>query len=67
MIPMIEPSPHEPSLYRVALWLCSLCIDGVGGECHVPGCAFWLNRAPDLPLTDHLEFLPAEGGGPDAA
>jgi hypothetical protein len=30
--------------------MCDLCLAGAGGECHVPGCAFWLNRAPDLPI-----------------
>lgn len=34
----------------VRLWLCDLCLDGAGGECHTPGCALWINRAPDLPL-----------------
>lgn len=30
--------------------LCDLCVSGAGGECHSPGCAMWINRAPDLPL-----------------
>jgi hypothetical protein len=34
----------------VTLWLCDLCLDGAGGECHVPGCSLWMNRAPDIPL-----------------
>lgn len=37
---------------RVTLWLCDPCLDGAGGECHTPGCALWINRAPDLPLRD---------------
>ncbi len=40
----------EPKLHKVTLWLCDLCLSGAGGEGHAPGCAFWLNRAPDLPL-----------------
>lgn len=43
----------EPRVYRVTLWLCELCLTGKGGECHTPGCALWLNRAPDLSLADH--------------
>jgi hypothetical protein len=41
---------NEPKLHRVVLTLCALCLDGEGGECHTPGCAMWLNRAPDLPI-----------------
>lgn len=36
----------------VQLWLCDLCLDGKGGECHSPGCSLWLNRAPDLSLRE---------------
>lgn len=31
--------------------LCGRCIAGEGGECHTPGCALWMNRAPDIPVT----------------
>lgn len=47
----------EPQVHCVALWLCDLCLDGVGGECHVPGCALYLNRAPDLSLREHVTRL----------
>lgn len=40
------------SLY--AIYLCDLCVHGKGGECHSPGCALWINRAPDLALTTPL-------------
>jgi hypothetical protein len=36
---------------RVLLHICGACLRGKGGECHTPGCAFWMNRAPDVPLT----------------
>lgn len=39
-------------LTTVELRLCDLCLSGAGGECHSPGCALWMNRAPDIPLTD---------------
>lgn len=46
------------SLHQVTLTLCSLCLNGEGGQCHTPGCALWLKAAPDIPL--HLE--PARTG-----
>ena len=39
------------SLREVTLTLCHLCESGAGGECHSPGCALWMNRAPDVPLN----------------
>lgn len=39
----------------VTVRICPLCMAGAGGECHTPGCALWMNRAPDAPV------LPAEG------
>jgi hypothetical protein len=30
--------------------LCRLCRSGAGGECHMPGCALYNNRAPDMPV-----------------
>ncbi len=38
----------------MVLVVCSYCREGAGGECHTPGCAFWANRAPDVPLTAAL-------------
>lgn len=46
-------SEQDPKLYTVTLTLCELCLDGAGGECHTPGCALWINRAPDMSLRDH--------------
>jgi hypothetical protein len=31
--------------------VCGACLRGEGGECHTPGCSFWMNRAPDIPFT----------------
>lgn len=39
------------SLRKVTLTLCEPCIQGAGGECHTPGCALWMNRAPDIPIN----------------
>lgn len=48
----MSASPEIP-VHLVQLWLCDLCLDGAGGECHSPGCAMWINRAPDLPLRNN--------------
>lgn len=47
----------EPTLHQVTTTMCSLCLDGWGGECHTPGCVLWLNRAPDMPLRQMVEDL----------
>ncbi|HYM98093.1 MAG TPA: hypothetical protein VET26_12385 [Candidatus Sulfotelmatobacter sp.] len=46
--------PGEATLVNVRICLCSACLSGAGGECHTPGCALWLNRAPDLPVCKLL-------------
>lgn len=45
---------HDPEVpvHLVLLHLCEPCLNGEGGQCHTPGCALWINRAPDLPLRD---------------
>lgn len=50
------PEPPE-TLVRVTLVLCSRCLAGEGGTCHVPGCALWMNRAPDVPIVDFCELF----------
>lgn len=46
----------EPELLTVRgeINVCAACLDGEGGECHTPGCLFWIVRAPDLPLRSRL-------------
>lgn len=43
----------DVSLKRIQLFACQACLDGVGEECHTPGCAFYLHRV-DLPITPEL-------------
>ena len=38
----------------VTLPICSACLDGVGGYCYVPGCVFWMSRAPEHPIRWRL-------------
>lgn len=44
-----------PALCRVRLVLCADCLAGVGGECHTPGCALWMKRAPNISFVDWCE------------
>jgi len=36
--------------------VCGRCFSGDGGECHVPGCAYWMDVAPSKPRL----FVPGE-------
>jgi hypothetical protein len=35
--------------------ICTPCLDGAGGECHTPGCLFWMVSAPDVPIRERAE------------
>jgi hypothetical protein len=39
------PEPEIP-VQIVQLWMCDPCLDGVGDECHTPGCSLWMHNAP---------------------
>jgi hypothetical protein len=54
------PGPtREPEVVRVAMSICRPCLDGVGQECHTPGCALWMHKV-DLPIgPEFYELLPA--------
>ncbi len=56
----------EVPVYSVAIALCALCLDGHGGECHVPACALFLKTSPDIRLRDvsRPEFSLAVHAGP---
>jgi len=51
----------EPTLHRVVLTLCSACIDGMGDQCHTPGCAFIRNRPPDFSIRDSCNVESIDG------
>jgi hypothetical protein len=53
--------PDEPTLHRVVMTLCSACLDGVGEQCHTPGCALIRSRCPDLPLRDRCDIESIDG------
>jgi len=33
---------REPHIVTMELRICNLCLDGKEGECHSPGCMFWM-------------------------
>lgn len=44
-------------VHQIQIWLCQACLDGVGSECHTPGCAMWMHSI-DLPFDpDSYEIL----------
>ncbi len=47
--------PKEPNtdVKRYAISLCQACIDGVGEECHTPGCALYLHSV-DIPIMREM-------------
>jgi hypothetical protein len=51
----------EDDVVAVYLRLCRRCLGGAGGECHTPGCALWMNRAPDVPITSFAYVLDTTG------
>ena len=47
MSPQQEPDARTQALLsKVTAWVCHLCLDGAGGECHTPGCLFWCHDGP---------------------
>lgn len=55
---LLERAPKDIKdldLECVTLPICTQCIDGAGGECHTPGCALYLNRAPDISIRRRAE------------
>lgn len=38
---------EDIQLVAIRVTVCSLCLSGVGGECHTPCCLFWMCPAPD--------------------
>lgn len=49
----VEESLIDP-LNKVTLYMCSLCLDGAGGECHVPGCVFWMMQSPEISIRERI-------------
>ena len=41
-------------LRHIDAYICGWCLRGVGAECHVPGCVFWMH---DVPSEDTAHAL----------
>jgi hypothetical protein len=52
----VTQDPEIP-VRLVQLHLCDLCLDGAGGQCHVPGCALWIKSAPDISIRDLVTVI----------
>ncbi len=39
---------------KIEIWLCELCLNGEGEECHTPGCALFLHDSPGHPIIREL-------------
>lgn len=52
--PLTHLRARTVRVQTVQIRLCDDCLSGIGGECHTPGCALWLNRAPDLRIHPEL-------------
>lgn len=43
--------PNEQEDYQLRMIpVCEACESGEGGECHTPGCSFWMRDGPKEPL-----------------
>lgn len=40
-------------LKKIEITICEACLDGIGSECHTPGCALCLHKV-DLPIDINL-------------
>ena len=58
---MSEPIADHVPLH--AVYVCAVCLSGVGGECHVPGCLFWMHDAPTERL--HPVHIPSASPADD--
>lgn len=44
----------DPALQDVTITICVLCLAGEGGECHSPGCLFWICPALDAEQAERI-------------
>jgi hypothetical protein len=40
---------RNDQLYRVEVAVCHGCLSGTPGECHSPGCFYWLHSIEEVP------------------
>lgn len=47
---------EEPEIKSVTIDVCVLCLAGFGGECHSPGCVFFICPAPTFEQAQRLAY-----------
>lgn len=48
----MDTPTEQIAVIQVKVQVCVLCLNGAaGGECHVPGCAFWMSAAPNADVA----------------
>lgn len=52
---LIRGAAEDLDLRGCHVAICTPCLDGAGGECHTPGCLFWICAAPDIPIRERAE------------
>lgn len=52
---LIRGRANDIDLLGCHVAICTPCLDGAGGECHTPGCLFWMCSAPDIPIRYRAE------------
>lgn len=52
---LIRGGAQDIGLQGCHVAICTSCLDGAGGECHTPGCLFWMCSAPDIPIRERAE------------
>lgn len=50
---------QEPAVNQYLINLCDACVDGLGQECHTPGCAMFLHSV-DIPFHREVLLNPVE-------
>jgi len=51
-----------PAIVKVTIGICDLCLGGREGECHSPGCVFWMCPAITAEQAEQLRDRSFRGG-----
>lgn len=54
----------DPVIHNITIDLCDICLMGIGGECHSPGCIFWMCAGPTEEAADRFRFALGSGTTP---
>lgn len=59
--------PECDSLKAIEVNICPYCLNGAGGECHYPGCVYWMKDAPTGALLGGVRELVRWSSPPDTS